>query len=263
MKSHLIQQLMHSSASWPRLRRGARKRFAIGFLALAVALSAGLPAITGDSHRDGRRDDPWQAQSVSAEAKRDGKKIVRKTFSSDGAIAIPAVGSANDFFATADPYPAMIDVQGFKRARIVDVNLTLRNLNHTYSKDVDVLLVAPGGRNAIVMGDAGSDLSALEAEVSNITVTLDDEAAQPLPEGDGKPLTAGSFQPSNFDGPSSDNFGIPAPTPSGNDALSTFDGINPNGQWRLFIVDDAAGDTGSLAGGWTLEITAKSKKKRR
>jgi subtilisin-like proprotein convertase family protein len=263
MNKRRIQNFMHSSAARPHLRRGARQRFALGCLALTLAVSAGLPAIAGDSHRDGRRDHSRQEQEISAEAKRGRKRVVKKTFSSDGAIAIPALGSANDWFAPADPYPSTIQVQGFKRAKIVDVNLTLRNLNHTYSKNVDVLLVAPGGRNAIVMGDAGSDFNALEAEVSNTTVTLDDEVAQPLPEGNGKPLLAGSYQPRNFDGPGSDNFGSPAPTPSGSDALSTFDGINPNGQWRLFIVDDAAHDTGSLAGGWTLEITAKSKKKRR
>jgi subtilisin-like proprotein convertase family protein len=46
-------------------------------------------------------------------------------------------------------------------------------------------------------------------------------------------------------------------------ALSTFDGINPNVEWRLLIVDNGGGITGSLADGWSLEITAKHKAKRK
>jgi hypothetical protein len=266
MEQQRIQHLTRLSVSRPRLGRGARQRFALGFLTLTLVVSAGLPAIAGDSRRDARRDHPRQEQSVSAEAKRGGKKIVKRTFSSDGAIAIPLVGAVNQFGA-ADPYSSTIDVQGFKKARIVDVNLTLRGFSHTATQDVDVLLVAPGGRNAVVMGDVGSNLLP-EAAVSNITVRLDDEAANPLPVGVGNPLTAGSFQPLDSQGPTdSDNpallaFPAPAPTPSGSDSLSTFDGINPNGQWRLFVLDDAGNDTGSIAGGWKLEIKAKSKKRR-
>src|SRR5207245_9612378 len=32
---------------------------------------------------------------------------------------------------------------------------------------------------------------------------------------------------------------------------------NPNGTWELRVVDDAALDTGSMAGGWSLDITSK------
>ena len=151
------------------------RRFAFGFLALTLAVSAGLPAIAGGPDQDGRRGYPRHAQRVSAEAKRSGKKIVKKTFANDEAIDIPLVGAVNQFGA-ADPYPSTIQVQGFKKAKVVDVNLTLRNFSHTVSQDVDVLLVAPGGRNAVVMGDVGADPIGSAGEVSNITVTLDDEA---------------------------------------------------------------------------------------
>src|SRR4030095_15354857 len=39
-------------------------------------------------------------------------------------------------------------------------------------------------------------------------------------------------------------------------ALSIFNGTNPNGTWSLYIVDDAGGDIGQFAGGWTLTITS-------
>jgi hypothetical protein len=262
MTKQLIQHKIHWPAARPRLGRGARQRVAIGLLALTVALSAGLPAIAGDPQRDGRRGrgHARQAQSVSAEAKRSGKRIVKKSFSNGGAIAIPAAGQSGP----AAPYPSTIRVGGFKReARIVDINLTLHNYSHGCMSDVDVLLVAPGGRKATVMSDVGSD-AIWECEMSNITVTLDDEAANPLPVGIGHPLTSGSFQPLDFEpGIDNDNFPAPAPTPSGSDALSTFDGINPNGAWKLFVLDDTFDDVGSLAGGWKIGIMAKSKKKRR
>ena len=59
-----------------------------------------------------------------------------------------------------------------------------------------------------------------------------------------------------------------ATTPSipgaGSQRLTTlvfFNGQNPNGTWQLFIQDDTGGDTGSLAGGWALEVTAQVERK--
>jgi hypothetical protein len=51
---------------------------------------------------------------------------------------------------------------------------------------------------------------------------------------------------------------FPAPAPATPYAalLSTFNGTDPNGQWSLYAVDDAPGDTGTIAGGWTLSITS-------
>jgi hypothetical protein len=112
-----------------------------------------------------------------------------------------------------------------------------------------VLLVAPDGRNAIVMSDVGG------GNPINVTLTLDDQDEASLP--DSTPLADGIYQPANY-GNGPDLFAA-APTPSGDVALSTFNGSNPNGIWRLFIVDDAAGGYGSVYG-WYLSITAKSAK---
>ncbi len=44
--------------------------------------------------------------------------------------------------------------------------------------------------------------------------------------------------------------------PSTNTLLNTaFSGIDPNGTWSLYAVDDLNGDTGSISGGWSLTIT--------
>ncbi len=36
----------------------------------------------------------------------------------------------------------------------------------------------------------------------------------------------------------------------------TFGGIDPNGDWKLYAVDDGALDANRYQGGWTLQITA-------
>jgi hypothetical protein len=112
--------------------------------------------------------------------------------------------------------------------------------------------VAPDGRDALVMSDVGTSPA-----VVGLTVTLDDEAGGPLPSLD--PLSSGTFQPTNID--PVDSFPLSAPTPSGNVALSICDGGNPTGNWQRFVVDDGNVGVGSLGAGWSLQITAKVKKK--
>ena len=47
----------------------------------------------------------------------------------------------------------------------------------------------------------------------------------------------------------------PGSTDGDGSALSVFDGTDPNGTWKLYVVDDAADDTGAITGGWSLHIT--------
>lgn len=168
-------------------------------------------------------------------------KIVTRTFSSPTPITIPNSGAAA-------PYPSSRDVIGFNRGRILDVNLVLKNFSHTFPDDVDVML-SHRGVNRTVLSDVGGGNDA-----NNITIRLDDEAAGVLV--DNGALTAGSFKPANF-GTSADSFPLPAPTPTGLAPLSGFDGLDPNGGWRLWVVDDSGGDTGQFAGGWSITIRAR------
>lgn len=175
-------------------------------------------------------------------------KTITRTISSNGQISIPDGGTSGP----ANPYPTTINVKAFKKfkkAKITDVNLTLRDFNHELPENVDVMLTL-GNKRAIVMGDAGDGTDAV-----GIDITLDDQANADLP--DGADLVGGAFRPANL--PGADPFPAPAPAPNANTALSTFNGVKPDGKWRLFVHDDANGSTGSITGGWELEITAKVK----
>jgi subtilisin-like proprotein convertase family protein len=149
--------------------------------------------------------------------------------------------------ATANPYPSALQVSGVT-GPVTDVDLELSGLNHNYVGDLDILLEAPDGRRALVMSDVGS------GRAVGADVLLDDEAGAPLPDtGD---LTSGRYSPLDITAAyDADSFPAPAPTLVGvGSALSVFDGADPNGTWRLFIVDDAPIDAGTLAG-WSLHIS--------
>jgi hypothetical protein len=96
--------------------------------------------------------------------------------------------------------------------------------------------------------------------VTNINLTFDDQAAAGIP--DMQALAAGTYKPTNDDTNqcgtgNPDAWPSPAPAPPYGSTLSAFTGTDPNGTWRLFIVDDTSGDTGML-GGWSLDITTSN-----
>ena len=161
------------------------------------------------------------------------------------AIDVPATGSVNNLGA-ARPYPSTVAVTGAGGV-VTDVNLTMTNLTHTHVRDMDVLLVAPNGAATRVMGDVGPN-----TPVSGLTLTFDDEAPGTISQS---ALTSGSYRPSQFDDELPDTFPSPAPAGPWGTTLAALDGSSPNGQWRLFVFDDAGGDVGSIAGGWSLALT--------
>jgi subtilisin-like proprotein convertase family protein len=171
--------------------------------------------------------------------------VKTRTFANPAFVSISA-GSANG----ASDYPSEIRVRGFKKGKVKDVELKLRDFSHLNPDDVDVMLVAPGGRRAVVLADAGGGFLA-----HHIDLTLDDEAMGPPP--DAAALSRGAFSPVNY--PGGDSF-VGGPAPTGDIDLATFNGTKANGAWRLFVYDDTDDNGGSLGEGWSLTITAKVKK---
>ncbi len=169
-----------------------------------------------------------------------------QTFANGAAILIPGTGTSGP----AAPYPSTINVAGVV-GNVSKVTVTLKNMNHTFPDDIDVLLVGPGGQKILIMSDAGGS-----ADLVNNTYTFDDGAAATL--ADGALSASGTYKPSNFG--TGDTFPAPAPVGPYPDPqlLSVFNGVNPNGTWSLFIVDDVGGDVGNVNLGWELNITTST-----
>ncbi|WP_139826424.1 DUF4347 domain-containing protein [Derxia lacustris] len=158
------------------------------------------------------------------------------TASSSTAFNIPVSGTSG----IASLYPSSINVSGLVGS-IESVTVTLNNLTHTFSGDLDILLVGPDGRGVILMSD-------ISGRPSNTTLTFSDAAASLLTSS----TTSGSFRPNN-NGISADSF--PGVSGSWGASLATFQGGNGNGSWGLYVVDDTGGDIGTLAG-WSLTVSA-------
>jgi subtilisin-like proprotein convertase family protein len=173
-------------------------------------------------------------------------------------IAIPPVG-------TATPYRSQISVSGLT-GTTTDVNVTLNSFSHTFPGDVAVVLVPPSGTSILLMMNAGTTPA-----TSGATISFDGSATGSLPVSGS--LTTGSYKPTANAG-SLPSFTAPGPgtsycnpgpaaggthctTPAGGDALAqALDGFDPNGTWDLYVVDRFSGDSGQIAGGWTLDIGA-------
>lgn len=158
--------------------------------------------------------------------------------SNPASVAIPNSGIAT-------PYPSTINVAGVS-GTVSKVTATLSGLTHTFPGDIDVLLVGPAGQTVVLMSDVGSG-----TDVTNVTITFDD-TAPPI----GATVVPGTFRPTNSG--TGDPFPAPAPAGPHGAVLSAFNGVNPNGTWRLYVVDDAGGDLGAYNGGWSLTITTST-----
>jgi hypothetical protein len=112
------------------------------------------------------------------------------------------------------------------------------------------LLVGPHGQKVILMSDACGPLG-----VNAYGWVWDDEAPAPMPQGSGTDVCGTRVhRPANY---GSGNL-WPAPADPYATNLSAFDFTNPNGQWRLFVQNDAAGGTGFFTNRFQLQITTDS-----
>ena len=182
--------------------------------------------------------------SALASKKVDAATQVTKTFNKPQQILIPAGSFSTCALGPTEgkaaPYPSQLSIGSFPAGTtILDVNLKLRRFTHGTPDDVGVLL-SKGDRSRLVMDHVGGQ-SGVSSPVTNITLTLDDEAANSLPEE--SQLEGGVFKPTN-------GFNTI-------ESLSTFDGTNPNSTWKLRVVDHVSGECGDLEDGWSLIIRAK------
>jgi subtilisin-like proprotein convertase family protein len=170
------------------------------------------------------------------------------TFSNPAAITIPAGPAA------ATPYPSPIAVSGLS-GTVTAVTVTLNGVSHTFPDDIGVLLVGPAGQSVMLMHDVGADLN-----ISGISLTFDDAAAGSLPNS--TQIAAGTYKPTVGTAAMSEGLTGPPPAPAPpaptGTAMSVYNGTSPNGTWNLFVYDDTSTDSGSISGGWTLNITTNA-----
>ena len=176
------------------------------------------------------------------------------TFSNANTISIND-GPAPPTAATL--YPSSITVAGLAGQVVTKATITLYGFTHGFPSDVDLLLIGPQGQKSIVMANTGGQN---KYSVTNLNLTFDDDAASTLPIY--TRLTSGTFKPTDGYaalGYTSLPFEFPSPAPARNSnsptALSVFKNTDPSGTWKLFVVDDASGDFGTIAGGWSLTLS--------
>jgi subtilisin-like proprotein convertase family protein len=159
------------------------------------------------------------------------------TYSSTSLITINEDGSA-------DPYPSTITVPSLS-GTVTKVTVTITGLTHTYPDDVRILLVGPQGENVLLMYNQGG-----EYDVNGVNLTFDDNAASQLPDSQ---ITEGTYKPCSDT--QNDDMNSPAPARPYGTTLSVFNSIDPQGDWSLYVLDWVANDSGSISGGWELNIT--------
>ena len=158
----------------------------------------------------------------------------------------------------AAPYPSAISVSGFSGQVVSKATVTLYGFTHGFASDVDILLLGPQGQKTVLLANVGGQN---KYSVTNLILTLDDDATSALPIF--TRLVSGTFKPTDGfaalgypDLP----FDFPPPAPAGNSnaptALSVFKNTDPNGTWKLFVVDDVYPDGGTIPGGWSLTVSA-------
>jgi streptogramin lyase/subtilisin-like proprotein convertase family protein len=178
-------------------------------------------------------------------------------FHNTAPIAVPNGGDSG----IASPYPSTIDVSGLQ-GNITKVTVRVTGISHTFPDDLDLLLQGPQGQNVMLMSDAGSPGGSTSYSADGITLTFDQSAARLVSDKD--PLVSGIYRPTNNapgTGATQEFPSSPAspPPPYGN-SLDTFNGSDPTGTWKLFVLDDnteSAPNTniGKIYGGWGLDIS--------
>lgn len=182
---------------------------------------------------------------------------IPETFSNTSPITI-------NRFDIANPYPAQITVPE-RIGEIAKIRVKLHRFSHPDPFHCRLLLVAPNGKACLLMSRNDRVGAA-----SNVTFSFDDDASIPFGKekaGDtvGQILNQYVYRPLAFDTGRKMNFSAPEGPYS--NKLSVFKGDPAVGTWSLYVLDEqdfdtATGYPGSLAEGWSLEITQTGNKGR-
>ncbi|HEV2693756.1 MAG TPA: zinc-dependent metalloprotease family protein, partial [Verrucomicrobiae bacterium] len=166
--------------------------------------------------------------------------VTTQIFNSASAITI------NDN-ASATPYPSTIAVAGVS-GTVTKLTAKINGWYHTFSSDVGMLLVGPGGQTVKLLDAVG-----YTNEVINAVLNFEDTAVNPLSSA---PVTSGTYLPTDLD-QSGHSFNSPAPaSPYGNAVMPL--AATPNGTWSLYVEDFYPQDSGIISNGWSLKFITAS-----
>lgn len=144
--------------------------------------------------------------------------------------------------APASPYPSVwYNADEFDPSAMT---VTVDKLSHNYPGDVHIVLVSPDGVAVALMRNCGGANVTTDA-----VIVFDDAASGSLPED--AALTSGTYKPTQY-GVEVD---LISPGPAGPyaTALSAFAGCETVGAWSLWIMDDSAGEGGTISLGWHID----------
>ncbi len=155
---------------------------------------------------------------------------------------------------TATPYPSTIAVSGVTDP-VTSVTVTLHGFGLRHPKDTDVLLEGPTGVAVMLMSDVS------QTEVTHPIELAFAADGQPFPAGPGvTPVESGTYLPKDeAELPGTDAGEPPAPAPTTYTTdLTTFNGVDPNGGWKLYVFADVG--TGpndeTIGGGWSIAFNS-------
>ncbi len=173
-------------------------------------------------------------------------------FNNTTVISIPNIGNASLF-------PSVINVSGITNNAITKATIQLNGFSHSFPDDVDIILEAPDGTRSIVMSDAGGN-NGISAPGINLSFssTGTNQVQDIALLSAAASMRPGNYQLGQTAGDETDTFsgaGNPGALRFSPADFDAFVGINPNGNWKLFVTDDTSGDFGAIAGGWTLVLT--------
>ena len=152
------------------------------------------------------------------------------TYTVNGPFTIPDRG-------TLSTYPIVFNVPD--SGIIARVSITLGGLSHTWFDDIDALLVGPSGTAVQFLSDAGGSSD------PNGNYTFDDvNGTIAIP--DSAPAGPGVYKSSVYPANTPDPFTAPAPGTPYAFSLTAFSNQQMQGNWLLYILDDATGDSGSM-----------------
>lgn len=174
----------------------------------------------------------------------------------------PAIsGSTSPTDVNSESGPSVATVSG-QSGVVADVNVMLRFNTPSDVSYFDFLLVAPNGAASLLLSDC---LYYSQYGYTLFNVFLDQSADTDPPYGS-LPVTANgqtfTYRPKNCHnspGSNGDGFSVLLPSADVTPNLNRFNGIDPNGQWKLYVGGSGSSfsqQTTNLTG-WTLELATQ------